>query len=103
MTSYSNVCCCCFSIGTHVEAEHVQLRLWIGAATKADSGNYSCVAPGATVDDFPRATIKIIVMEGERAQSRVRLGKLNLYNKGSTLSIKKGENQKLMYGSFVIM
>ena len=53
-----------FSIGTQVEAEHVLNRLWIGEAAKSDSGNYSCTIPGHQDEDFPRARVRVHVMDG---------------------------------------
>ena len=54
-----------FSIGTQVEAEHVLNRLWIGEAEKSDSGNYSCTIPGHEAQDFPRARVRVHVMDGK--------------------------------------
>ena len=53
------------SIGTQVEAEHVLNRLWIGEAEKSDSGNYSCTIPGHEAQDFPRAQVRVHVMDGK--------------------------------------
>lgn len=53
------------SIGTQVEAEHVLNRLWIGEAEKSDSGNYSCTIPGHEAQDFPRAQVRVHVMDGD--------------------------------------
>jgi hypothetical protein len=55
---------CYFSIGTQVEAEHVLSRLWIGKAERTDSGNYSCTIPDHVPEDFPRATIRVHVVDG---------------------------------------
>ena len=55
-----------FSIGAQVESEHVLSRLWIGRATAADSGNYSCSIPGHGAADFPRARVRVHVVDGER-------------------------------------
>ena len=57
-----------FSIGAQVESEHVLSRLWIGRATAADSGNYSCSIPGHGAADFPRARVRVHVVDGERKQ-----------------------------------
>ena len=54
-----------FSIGTQVEAEHVLNRLWIGQAEKNDSGNYSCTIPGYEKTNFPRARVRVHVMDGK--------------------------------------
>jgi hypothetical protein len=54
-----------FSIGTQVEAEHVLNRLWIGQAEKSDSGNYSCTIPGYEKTNFPRARVRVHVMDGK--------------------------------------
>ena len=56
------------SIGAQVESEHVLSRLWIGRATAADSGNYSCSIPGHGAADFPRARVRVHVVDGERKQ-----------------------------------
>jgi hypothetical protein len=53
------------SIGAQVESEHVLIRLWIGRATSLDSGNYTCSIPGHKPDDFPRARVKVHVVDGE--------------------------------------
>ena len=58
------------SIGAQVESEHVLSRLWIGRATAADSGNYSCSIPGHGAADFPRARVRVhVVTDGERNTS----------------------------------
>ena len=54
-----------FSIGAQVESEHVLSRLWIGRATAADSGNYSCSIPGHGATEFPRARVRVHVVDGE--------------------------------------
>jgi hypothetical protein len=48
-----------------VEAEHVLNRLWIGQAEKSDSGNYSCTIPGYEKTNFPRARVRVHVMDGK--------------------------------------
>ena len=48
-----------------MEAEHVLNRLWIGEAEKSDSGNYSCTIPGHEAQDFPRAQVRVHVMDGK--------------------------------------
>ena len=53
------------SIGTQVEAEHVLNRLWIGRAQRGDSGNYSCTIPEHDPEDFPRAKVRVHVMDGK--------------------------------------
>ena len=53
------------SIGTQVEAEHVLNRLWIGKAQRGDSGNYSCPIPEHDPEDFPRAKVRVHVMDGK--------------------------------------
>lgn len=53
------------SIGTQVEAEHVLNRLWIGKAQRGDSGNYSCTIPEHDPEDFPRAKVRVHVMDGD--------------------------------------
>jgi len=53
------------NIGTQVEAEHVLNRLWIGQAEKSDSGNYSCTIPGYEKTNFPRARVRVHVMDGD--------------------------------------
>ena len=53
------------SIGTQVEAEHVLNRLWIGKAQRGDSGNYSCTIPEHDPEDFPRAKVRVHVMDGK--------------------------------------
>ena len=54
-----------FSIGAQVESEHVVSRLWIGSATAVDSGNYTCSIPGHGAAEFPRARVKVHVVDGE--------------------------------------
>ena len=54
-----------FSIGTQVEAEHVLNRLWIGKAQRGDSGNYSCTIPQHDPEEFPRAKVRVHVMDGK--------------------------------------
>ena len=58
-----------FSIGAQVESEHVLSRLWIGRATAADSGNYSCSIPGHGAADFPRARVRVHVVDGEKRKT----------------------------------
>ena len=53
-----------FSIGSQVDAEHVLSRLWIGGASRQDSGNYTCHLPGHDASDFPRAKVKVLVVDG---------------------------------------
>ena len=53
-----------FSIGSQVEAEHVLNRLWIGKAQRTDSGNYSCTIPEHSPEEFPRARVRVHVMDG---------------------------------------
>jgi len=53
------------SIGTQVEAEHVLNRLWIGEAQRTDSGNYSCTIPEHSPEEFPRARVRVHVMDGD--------------------------------------
>ena len=53
-----------FSIGSQVDAEHVLSRLWIGGASRQDSGNYTCYLPGHNASDFPRAKVKVLVVDG---------------------------------------
>ena len=53
-----------FSIGSQVDAEHVLSRLWIGGASRQDSGNYTCHLPGHNASDFPRAKVKVLVVDG---------------------------------------
>ena len=48
-----------------MEAEHVLNRLWIGQAEKSDSGNYSCTIPGYEKTNFPRARVRVHVMDGK--------------------------------------
>ncbi len=48
-----------------MEAEHVLNRLWIGEADKTDSGNYSCTIPGHELMQFPRAQVRVHVMDGK--------------------------------------
>ena len=52
-------------MGTQVEAEHVLNRLWIRQAEKSDSGNYSCTIPGYEKTNFPRARVRVHVMDGK--------------------------------------
>ena len=54
-----------FSIGSQVEAEHVLNRLWIGKAQRTDSGNYSCTIPEHSPEEFPRARVRVHVMDGK--------------------------------------
>ena len=60
-----------FSIGAQVESEHVLSRLWIGRATAADSGNYSCSIPGHGAAEFPRARVRVHVVDGENKKTGV--------------------------------
>ena len=53
------------SIGTQVEGKHVLSRLWIGGASSSDTGNYTCTIPGHEADEFPRAKVKVHVVDGE--------------------------------------
>ena len=56
----------CCSIGSQVDAEHVISRLWIAGASNQDSGNYSCHLPGHMPEEFPRAIVKVLVVDGRR-------------------------------------
>ena len=67
-----------FSIGTQVEAEHVLNRLWIGQAEKSDSGNYSCTIPGYEKTNFPRARVRVHVMDGKLSLVTVGCGIFSL-------------------------
>jgi len=53
------------SIGSQVDAEHVISRLWIAGASNQDSGNYSCHLPGHMPEEFPRAIVKVLVVDGD--------------------------------------
>ncbi|TRY61297.1 hypothetical protein TCAL_16253 [Tigriopus californicus] len=53
------------SIGTQVEAKHVLSRLWIGGASASDTGNYTCTIPKYSPDAFPRARVKVHVVDGK--------------------------------------
>jgi len=53
------------SIGSQVNAEDVLSRLWIGGASRQDSGNYTCHLPGHNASDFPRAKVKVLVVDGD--------------------------------------
>ena len=68
------------SIGTQVEAEHVLNRLWIGEAEKSDSGNYSCTIPGHEAQDFPRAQVRVHVMDGKTRRLSVTDRSIRILN-----------------------
>ncbi len=53
------------SMGTQVEAEHVLSRLWIGGASGSDSGNYTCSFPDFRPEAFPRARVRVHVVDGK--------------------------------------
>jgi hypothetical protein len=63
-----------------VEAEHVLNRLWIGQAEKSDSGNYSCTIPGYEKTNFPRARVRVHVMDGKLSLVTVECGDFQLGN-----------------------
>ena len=54
-----------YSIGSQVDAEHVLSRLWIAGAKQEDTGNYTCHIPGYEASDFPRAKVKVHVVDGK--------------------------------------
>ena len=61
-----------------MEAEHVLNRLWIGQAEKSDSGNYSCTIPGYEKTNFPRARVRVHVMDGKLSLVPVGCGVFSL-------------------------
>ena len=61
-----------------MEAEHVLNRLWIGQAEKSDSGNYSCTIPGYEKTNFPRARVRVHVMDGKLSLVTVGCGVFSL-------------------------
>ena len=52
------------SIGSQVDADHVLSRLWIAGAKAEDTGNYTCQIPGYNATEFPRAKVKVHVVDG---------------------------------------
>ena len=53
-------------------------RLWIGGATSTDTGNYTCTIPGRAASEFPRAKVKVHVVDGEITRLVYRVAKSNL-------------------------
>ena len=59
-------------------------RLWIGEAKRTDSGNYSCTIPEHSPEEFPRARVRVHVMDGNISQinfifSGILISSINFY------------------------